>query len=61
MGTFRKLFQVLAAVLVAAAGWGNLAVNHVVRAAGTTYFVSTSGDDDNDGRRWAGPSRPSQK
>lgn len=49
MGAFRKIFRVLVAVCVAAAGWGSFPLNHVVHAAGTTYYVSTSGDDDNNG------------
>lgn len=49
MGAFRKLFRVLVAVFVAAAGWSSFPLNHVVHAAGNTYYVSTSGDDENDG------------
>ncbi len=60
MGTFRKFFQLFAALIIVAAGWGSLPVDHAVQAAGTTYFVSNNGDDGDDGTI-AGPFRTIEK
>ncbi|MBN1372361.1 MAG: DUF11 domain-containing protein [Anaerolineaceae bacterium] len=55
MNILKKVVRVMAAALIAAAGWGSVWTGQVAQAAGTTYYVSTSGNDNNNGLSTAAP------
>lgn len=55
MNILKKVMRVMAAVLIAVAGWGSVWTGQVAQAAGTTYYVSTSGNDGNNGQSTGAP------
>ena len=55
MNIFKKVVRVMAAALIAVAGWGSVGTGQVAQAAGTTYYVSTSGSDGNNGQSTGAP------
>ena len=55
MNIFKKVVRVMAAALIAVAGWGSVGTGQVAQAAGSTYYVSTSGSDGNNGQSTGAP------
>ncbi len=49
MNILNKVLRVVVAVFIAVAGWGSFGQDNPVLAAGSTYYVSTSGNDSNTG------------
>lgn len=55
MNILKKVVRVMAAALIAVVGWGSGWTGEMARAAGTTYYVSTSGNDGNNGQLTGAP------
>ncbi len=55
MNILKKVVRVMAAALIAVAGWGSVGTGEVAQAAGITYYVSTSGNDGNNGQSTGAP------
>ena len=55
MNILKKVVRVMAAAVIAAAGWGSVWTGQVAQAVGITYYVSTSGGDGNNGQSTGAP------